>query len=106
MLPGRAGLEVLASVRRAKPEVPVIVLTARGEIEDRIAGLDAGAGDYLAKTFSLAELLARVRAQLRVVAQSSATTLRSAGIEANLLTRKVRRGEAAVQLSRDRKTVV
>src|ERR1039458_957638 len=98
-LPGRAGLEVLASVRRAKPEVPVIVLTARGEIEDRIAGLDAGAVDYLVKPFSLAELLARVRAQLRVVAQTSATTLRSAGIEANLLTRKVRRGEAAVQLS-------
>ncbi len=99
MLPGRAGMEVLASVRRAKPEVPVIVLTARGEIEDRVAGLDAGAVDYLVKPFSLAELLARVRAQLRVVAQTSATTLRGADIEANLLTRKVRRGEAAVQLS-------
>ncbi len=99
MLPGRDGLEVLASVRRAKPEVPVIVLTARGEIEDRVAGLDAGAVDYLVKPFSLAELLARVRAQLRVVAQTSATTLRGGGIEANLLTRKVRRGGAAVQLS-------
>jgi DNA-binding response OmpR family regulator len=99
MLPGRDGLEVLASVRRAKPEVPVIVLTARGEIEDRVAGLDAGAVDYLVKPFSLAELLARVRAQLRVVAQTSATTLRGADIEANLLTRKVRRGEASVQLS-------
>jgi len=99
MLPGRDGLEVLASVRRAKPEVPVIVLTARGEIEDRVAGLDAGAVDYLVKPFSLAELLARVRAQLRVVAQTSATTLRGADIEANLLTRKVRRGDAVVQLS-------
>jgi DNA-binding response OmpR family regulator len=99
MLPRRDGLEVLASVRRAKPEVPVIVLTARGEIEDRVAGLDAGAVDYLVKPFSLAELLARVRAQLRVVAQTSATTLRGADIEANLLTRKVRRGEASVQLS-------
>jgi DNA-binding response OmpR family regulator len=99
MLPGRDGLEVLASVRRAKPEVPVIVLTARGEIEDRVAGLDAGAVDYLVKPFSLAELLARVRAQLRVVAQTSATTLRGADIEANLLTRKVRRGDASVQLS-------
>ena len=99
MLPGRDGLEVLASVRSAKPEVPVIVLTARGEIEDRVVGLDAGAVDYLVKPFSLAELLARVRAQLRVVAQTSATTLRGADIEANLLTRKVRRGDAAVQLS-------
>jgi DNA-binding response OmpR family regulator len=99
MLPRRDGLEVLASVRRAKPEVPVIVLTARGEIEDRVAGLDAGAVDYLVKPFSLQELLARVRAQLRVVAQTSATTLRGADIEANLLTRKVRRGDVAVQLS-------
>lgn len=99
MLPGRDGLAVLASVRSAKPEVPVIVLTARGEIEDRVAGLDAGAVDYLVKPFSLAELLARVRAQLRVVAQTSATTLRGADIEANLLTRRVRRGDASVQLS-------
>ncbi len=99
MLPGRDGLEVLAAVRTAKPEVPVIVLTARGEVEDRVAGLDAGAVDYLVKPFSLAELLARVRAQLRVVAQTSATTLRGADIEANLLTRKVRRGDASVQLS-------
>lgn len=99
MLPGRDGLEVLASVRAAKPEVPVIVLTARGEIEDRVAGLDAGAVDYLVKPFSLAELLARVRAQLRVVAQTSATTLRGADIEANLLTRKVRRAGVSVQLS-------
>jgi DNA-binding response OmpR family regulator len=99
MLPRRDGLEVLAAVRRAKPELPVIVLTARGEIEDRVAGLDAGAVDYLVKPFSLAELLARVRAQLRVVAQTSATTLRGGDIEANLLTRKVRRGDASVQLS-------
>ena len=99
MLPGRGGLEVLAAVRAAKPEVPVIVLTARGEIEDRVAGLDAGAVDYLVKPFSLAELSARVRAQLRVVAQTSPTTLRGGDIEVNLLTRRVRRGDKAVQLS-------
>ncbi len=99
MLPTRSGLEILASVRRAKPSVPVIVLTARGEIEDRVAGLDAGAVDYLVKPFSLAELVARVRAQLRVVAQASATTLTGADIEVNLLTRKVRRGESSVALS-------
>jgi DNA-binding response OmpR family regulator len=99
MLPGRDGLEVLASLRRATPNVPVIVLTARGELDDRVQGLEAGAVDYLVKPFSLAELLARVRAQLRVVAQTSVTTLRGADIEANLLTRKVQRGGATVQLS-------
>ncbi len=99
MLPGRSGLEILSSVRRAIPSVPVIVLTARGEIEDRVAGLDAGAVDYLVKPFSLAELVARVRAQLRLIAQASASTLSAEGIEIDLLSRKVRRGEHAVQLS-------
>jgi DNA-binding response OmpR family regulator len=99
MLPGRSGLEILASVRRATPSVPVIVLTARGEIEDRVAGLDAGAVDYLVKPFSLAELVARVRAQLRVIAQASASTLSGEDIEVDLLTRKVRRCGQTVQLS-------
>jgi len=99
MLPGRSGLDILASLRRNKPTVPVIVLTARGEIEDRVAGLDAGAVDYLVKPFSLAELVARVRAQLRANAQASTSTLRGADIEVNLLTRKVRRGEEPVALS-------
>ena len=99
MLPGRGGLEILGSVRRAKPTLPVIVLTARGDIEDRVAGLDAGAVDYLVKPFSLAELLARVRAQLRVVADASASTLRAADIEVNLLTRKVSRDGRTVALS-------
>jgi two-component system, OmpR family, response regulator len=99
MLPGRGGLEILGSVRRAKPTLPVIVLTARGEIEDRVAGLDAGAVDYLVKPFSLAELVARVRAQLRVVADASASTLRAAGIDVNLLTRKVSREGSTVTLS-------
>jgi DNA-binding response OmpR family regulator len=99
MLPGIGGMEVLAKLRDVKPELPVVVLTARGEIEDRVAGLDAGAVDYLVKPFSLAELLARVRAQLRVAAQTSTTTLQSADIEVNLLTRKVRRAGHPVALS-------
>jgi DNA-binding response OmpR family regulator len=99
MLPGRSGLEILGSVRRNTPSVPVIVLTARAEIEDRVAGLDAGAVDYLVKPFSLAELVARVRAQLRVIAQASASTLHSEDIEVDLLTRRVRRGGQAVALS-------
>jgi DNA-binding response OmpR family regulator len=99
MLPGIGGMEVLAKLRDLKPELPVIVLTARGEIEDRVAGLDAGAVDYLVKPFSLAELLARVRAQLRVAAQTSTTALESGDIEVNLLTRKVRRAGNHVALS-------
>jgi DNA-binding response OmpR family regulator len=99
MLPGRDGLEILASVRRAAPSVPVIVLTARGEIEDRVAGLDAGAADYLVKPFSLAELVARVRAQLRVIAQATSSTLSAEDIQVDLLTRKVHRGAHAVALS-------
>jgi DNA-binding response OmpR family regulator len=99
MLPGRGGMEILASLRQAKPGVPVIVLTARGDVTDRVAGLEAGAVDYLVKPFSLAELIARVRAQLRVVTQTSATTLRAADIEVDLLSRRVRRDGANVLLS-------
>lgn len=99
MLPGIGGMEVLAKLRGARPELPVIVLTARGEIEDRVAGLDAGAVDYLVKPFSLAELLARLRAQLRAAAQVSTTTLNVGDIEVNLLTRKVRRGGTQLALS-------
>src|SRR5271167_3586603 len=99
MLPGRGGLDILASVRRARPSTPVIVLTARGEVEDRVAGLDAGAVDYLVKPFSVAELVARVRAQLRVAEQASASTLRAEDIEVDLLTRKVSRRGRSVVLS-------
>ncbi len=99
MLPGRPGMEILQTLRRARPTTPVIVLTARGEIEDRVAGLEAGAVDYLVKPFSVAELVARVRAQLRVLAEASASTLRAEDIEVNLLTRKVTRGGRAVTLS-------
>jgi DNA-binding response OmpR family regulator len=100
MLPGRSGLEVLASLRAGKPEVPVIVLTAKGEVEDRVAGLDAGAVDYLVKPFSLAELTARIRAQLRTASQGATTRLEGEGIDVDLLSRRVRRGGAAIALSR------
>jgi DNA-binding response OmpR family regulator len=99
MLPGRDGLEVLASLRRATPNVPVIVLTARGELDDRVQGLEAGAVDYLVKPFSLAELVARVRAQLRLIAEASASTVRAEDIEADLLTRRVHRNGRPVLLS-------
>ncbi len=99
MLPRRGGLEVLDAVRRAMPSLPVIVLTARDGIEDRVGGLEAGAADYLVKPFSMAELVARVRAQLRVIAQASARLLRAEDIEVDLLTRRVRRGGRQVALS-------
>ncbi len=100
MLPRRGGLDVLESVRRAMPSLPVIVLTARGGIEDRVEALEAGAVDYLVKPFSMAELVARVRAHLRAIAQASVSTLCAEDIEVDLLTRKVRRGgRAAAALS-------
>src|ERR1700759_5141232 len=99
MLPGRSGMDVLAALRDAKPGLPVIVLTALAEVEHRVAGLDAGAVDYLTKPFSLTELAARIRAQLRAAAHSPRTTLSAGDIEVNLLTREVRRGGELVRLS-------
>jgi DNA-binding response OmpR family regulator len=99
MLPGRSGLDVLSTLRDAKPTLPVIVLTAQGEIEHRVTGLDAGAVDYLTKPFSLTELAARIRAQLRVASQVPQTTLEGGDVEVNLLTREVRRGGELVRLS-------
>jgi len=99
MLPGRGGLDVLAALSAAKPGLPVVVLTARGAIDDRIAGLDAGAVDYLVKPFSLGELAARVRAQLRAVKQAPATAVRAGDIEVDLLTREVRHAGEQVRLS-------
>jgi DNA-binding response OmpR family regulator len=99
MLPGRSGMDVLATLRDAKPGLPVIVLTALGEVEHRVAGLDAGAVDYLTKPFSLTELSARIRAQLRAAAHSPRTSLSAGDIEVNLITREVRRGGELVRLS-------
>src|SRR5487761_2203270 len=99
MLPGRSGLEVLASVRKAKPNVPVIVLTARGSVADRVGALEAGAIDYLVKPFAMPELVARLRAQLRASARVSEAVVSGAGIEANLVTRRVMREGEQVNLS-------
>jgi DNA-binding response OmpR family regulator len=99
MLPGTGGMEILTSLRRSKPNLPVLVLTARGELEDRVSGLEAGAVDYLVKPFSLVELVARLRAQMRVFAQASGSTLSAEGIELNLLTRRAMRNGRQVALS-------
>jgi len=99
MLPERSGFDVLTALRAAKPGLPVIILTALSDVEHRVAGLDAGAVDYLTKPFSLSELAARIRAQLRVAAQTPATTIEAGDINVNLITREVRRGGELVRLS-------
>ena len=99
MLPGRGGIEVLRTIRRAKPVLPVIMLTARAEVADKVRGLDAGATDYITKPFSVEELLARVRAHLRTPAQVAETRLTAAGIEMDLLRRTVTRDAEPVHLS-------
>jgi DNA-binding response OmpR family regulator len=100
MLPRKSGMEVLRELSESRPGLPVIVLTARGEIEDRVGGLDAGAVDYLVKPFALAELEARIRAQLRTARQSPSTTVRRGGLEIDLLTRSVRSGGHPVRLTK------
>jgi DNA-binding response OmpR family regulator len=100
MLPGRDGLSVLDSIRAEKPALPVIVLTAKDTIEDKVAGLDGGAVDYVTKPFSFDELTARIRAHLREPANGSeATTVDAAGIHVDLLSREVTLGNEAVHLS-------
>jgi DNA-binding response OmpR family regulator len=99
MLPGRDGMEVLRTLRKAAPRLPVILLTARAEIEDRVEGLDAGAVDYLVKPFSMAELAARVRAHLRAIGDASASSIEAEGVAVDLLTRRVTREGQPVTLS-------
>src|SRR4051794_39075042 len=85
MLPGRDGLTVLDTIRSTKPTLPVIVLTARDAVEDKVAGLDGGATDYVTKPFSFDELTARIRAHLRDPAQRETTAIDAAGIHVDLL---------------------
>src|SRR5262245_38255298 len=99
LLPGRDGLEVLADLRRQGSTVPVLVLTARDAVEDRVTGLDAGADDYLVKPFHLAELFARLRVLLRRGRAAEGTVLRAGDLEADLLRRRVTRGDAEVSLT-------
>ena len=75
MLPGRDGIEVLKGVRRSRPALPVIMLTAKTEVADRVEGIDLGATDYVTKPFAFDELLARIRARLRDNADGAETTL-------------------------------
>ena len=99
MLPGRDGLSVLRQLRDRHNTTPVLLLSARGEVDERVEGLNAGADDYLAKPFVVAELIARIRALGRRGSESKPTVLRVADLTLDTLTRAARRGEQAFELT-------
>jgi two-component system, OmpR family, response regulator MprA len=100
LMPGIDGLEVCRRLRRSGSRLPVLMLTARAEVENRVEGLDAGADDYVTKPFALEELLARLRALLRRTADGSGETLRFEDLELDPRTREVRRGGEPIELTR------
>jgi two-component system, OmpR family, copper resistance phosphate regulon response regulator CusR len=100
MLPGRDGLQVLRDLRANGFGRPVLILTARDTVEDRVHGLDGGADDYLVKPFAFAELLARIRALLRRGASGRDLFLRADDLEMDLLARRVVRGGVELDLTR------
>jgi two-component system copper resistance phosphate regulon response regulator CusR len=99
MLPGRDGFEVLRALRKRSLHVPVLILTARDAIEDRVIGLDRGADDYLVKPFAFAELLARIRALLRRGRVEQALCLKAADIEIDIVTRRAVRAHHVLALT-------
>jgi two-component system response regulator MprA len=100
LMPNVDGLEVCRTLRRTGSRLPVLMLTARDQVADRVAGLDAGADDYVVKPFALAELLARVRALLRRSADGAVDVLRFADVELDPATREVRRDGDLIELTR------
>jgi two-component system, OmpR family, copper resistance phosphate regulon response regulator CusR len=98
-LPGRDGLEILNAMRQRGMKTPVLVLTARDTIQDRIVGLDSGADDYLIKPFAFAELLARIRALVRRGRAAESPRLAVGDLEVELITRKVARGGKPIDLT-------
>jgi len=99
MLPERDGMEVLAALRRRNVFVPVLILTSKDTVKDRVRGLDAGADDYLVKPFAFSELVARIRALLRRGRQESSNTLRLADVEMDTAGRTVSRGGKELTLT-------
>ncbi len=99
MLPGFSGVEVCRRLRATGDKVPVILLTAKDEISDRVEGLDAGADDYMVKPFSIEELLARVRAHLRRTQEEDPDVLEFSNLTLNQRTREIFRGERSIELT-------
>ena len=99
MMPGRDGITLIRQLRRQGKQTPAILLTARARIDDRVQGLDAGADDYLAKPFSMAELLARLRAILRRERSDSSNKLTVADLQLDLVSRTAWRGSRAIELT-------
>ena len=99
-MPGRDGFTIVRQLRRKQNVTPVIFLTARADVEDRIRGLDAGADDYLTKPFSISELLARLRALLRRQRPQALNVLRVADLELDLVSHEARRGGERIELTR------
>lgn len=99
MLPGRDGLGVLKQLRARKNTTPVLLLSARGEVDERVEGLNCGADDYLPKPFALAELVARVRALTRRSGENKSIILRVADLTLDTVTHKAQRGGAEIELT-------
>jgi len=99
MLPGRDGFEALAALRGRGLQTPVLIISARDALEDRVRGLDGGADDYLVKPFAFPELLARIRALIRRGRTDQVLRLKAADLEMDLVTRKVTRGGQALELT-------
>jgi DNA-binding response OmpR family regulator len=99
MLPGRDGLSLLRQLRERQNATPVLLLSARGEVNERVEGLNAGADDYLPKPFVIAELIARVRALGRRGSETKSPVLRVADLTLDTVTREARRGDATIELT-------
>ena len=99
MLPGRDGLSVLRQLRERKNATPVLLLSARGELNERVEGLNTGADDYLPKPFELVELIARVHALTRRSGENKSTLLRLADLTLDTVTHRARRGETDIELT-------
>jgi len=99
MLPGRDGLSVVRQLRERKNSTPVLLLSARSEVNERVEGLNAGADDYLPKPFELVELVARVRALTRRGGENKSPVLRVAGLTLDTITREAGRGNAKIELT-------
>jgi len=99
MLPGRDGIEILKTVRKKELNLPVLILTARDTVEDRVLGLDSGADDYLIKPFAFPELLARIRVLLKRGREKENIHLQCADLEMNLVKRKVQRSGQNITLT-------